>query len=59
MLDLLFIEQSTVAVALFQPAGLAIVKRLAQRHFRLKLAQLLSLPTQPQPKPSTKRQNNI
>jgi len=59
MLDLLFIEQPTVAVALFQPAGLAIVKRFAHRHVRPKLAQLLSLATQPEPKQSTKRQNNI
>jgi len=59
MLDLLFIEQPTVAVALFQPAGLAIGTRFAHRHVRPKPAQLLNLATQPEPKQSTKRQNNI
>ena len=52
MSDLLFVEQPTVAVALFQPAGVAIGKRLAQRHFRPKLVQPLGLATQPEPKPS-------
>ena len=46
MLDVLFIEQPTVAAALLQPIRLDIVKRLAQPRSCPELAQLLNLPTQ-------------
>jgi DNA-binding Lrp family transcriptional regulator len=46
MLDVLFIEQPTVAAALLQPVRLDIVKRLAQPRSCPELAQLLNLPTQ-------------
>lgn len=46
MLDVLFIEQPTVAAALLQPIRLDIVKRLAQPRSCPELARLLNLPTQ-------------
>jgi DNA-binding transcriptional ArsR family regulator len=46
MLDVLFIEEPTVAAALLQPIRLDIVKRLAQPRSCPELAQLLNVPTQ-------------
>jgi DNA-binding transcriptional ArsR family regulator len=46
MLDVLFIEQPTVAAALLQPVRLDIVKRLAQPRSCPELAQILDVPTQ-------------
>ena len=46
MLDVLFIEQPTVAAALLRPIRLDIVKRLAQPRSCPELARLLNLPTQ-------------